>query len=132
MSHHQALIAKLQRNGRWIVQGSAHAIEMTRQFGKKSEKVVTVVLEKESDGMYILAPINYAFRSTTSHFDYCGEEQRWARNKNYIKSLVSTLKQVEAWDMIRNKDTFIQINTNNPKANKAILKDQFSKLIKEK
>jgi hypothetical protein len=129
MSYHRALIAKLQKQGRWLVSGSAHTITLTKKFGKKVGKVVSVNLAKEVDGTYTIAPIDYEFRSTVSHFDYVGEEHRWARNKTFIRSLIASLKDVDIWDHIKNKETFIQINAHNTKVNKTMVKNQLNSLI---
>lgn len=129
MSFHRSLIAKLQRQGRWLVSGSAHTITLTKKFGKKHGKVVSVNLSKETDGTYTVAPIDYEFRSTVSHFDYGAEEHRWARNKCFIRSLISSLKDVDIWDHVKNKDTFIQVNEHNTKVNKTMVKHQLQGLM---
>ena len=129
MSFHRAMIGKLQTQGRWLVDSSAHSITLTKKFGKKTSKVISVALAKESDGTYTLAPIDYEFRSTVSHFDYVGEEHRWARNKCFIRSLISSLKDVGLWNYIRNRETFIQVNVNNKKVNKVMVKNQLKDLI---
>jgi hypothetical protein len=102
---------------------------LTKKFGKKLSKVVSVDIEKERDNMYVIAPIDYAFRSTISHFDYTGEEHRWARNKGFLKCLINSLKQAKIWDLIKNKDTFISVNTNNPKSNKAKIREQLRSIL---
>lgn len=129
MSYHRSLIAKLQQNGHWLVSGSPTSITLTKTFGKKTRKVVSVILEKEKDNTYTLAPIDYAYRSSISHFDYAGEEHRWARNKGFIKSLTTTLKAVGMWDFVKNKNTFIQVNENNPKAKKAAIRDELKTIL---
>jgi hypothetical protein len=104
-------------------------ITLTKKFGKKVPKVISVDIEKERDNMYVIAPIDYAFRSTVSHFDYAGEEHRWARNKTFLKCLIHSLKQAKIWELIKNKDTFILVNTNNPKSNKSSVRSQLKSII---
>jgi hypothetical protein len=129
MSYHKSFIANLQRQGRWLVTGSPSTIVLTKKFGKKSPKVISVTIEKERDNMYVIAPIDYAFRSTVSHFDYVGEEHRWARNKTFLKSLIHSLKQAKIWELIKNNDSFISVNAHNPKSNKTAVRNQLKTII---
>lgn len=125
--HHRAVIAHLQRDGRWLIDGSPTTITMTKMIGTQ---VCSVILEKGDSG-YFIKPVTYKFKSVVSHFDYNNlQEERWARNKNAFKALVKALKKAEVWGSIANKD-FIQINDNNKKSKKGKLKNELSDLIRK-
>jgi hypothetical protein len=127
---HRAFIAALQRDNKWLVTGqSATQIQLSKAFGSKKTTAVSVLLEKTPSGMYTLEPLDHAFKSTASHFDYPQEERRWIRNKGMIKSLVKTLKRVKLWDGIEDKENFIQINDHNKKSNKKRLQKEFKDLV---
>jgi hypothetical protein len=120
-----SLIASLQRNGRWITNGSEHQITMAKKFG---HRVVSFILEKHRDGLYTIVPNGYAFTSRISHWDYVGEERRLARNKAIITSFVQTLKDVKMWSYITNPN-FVLVNKYNKKGNKKKIDSELKDLI---
>lgn len=130
MGTHKAFIASFQRDGHWLVSGvTSTQIQLSKSFGRKQTKAVSVLLERNSSGRYSLTPVTYAFKASVSHFDYFMEEERWIRNKNVFRSLVKTLQRVKMWDGIDNKDSFIQVNPGNKKANKTKISNELKNLF---
>jgi len=126
ITQHKAVIAKLRRYGRWLVDGSANHIEMSRRVGKQA---CTVRLDRSEEG-YSIQPVTYSFRSASSHFDYVLQEERWARNKHAFRSLIKTLKQCGVWGLVANKN-FIHINDNNKQSKKGKVKDELMDLLRK-
>lgn len=95
----------------WLVslQGS-NAIRLTKEFGKQ---VISCLLLRTNEGKYDLQPITYGFKSRISYFDYSTEENRFARNQVFFISLFRLLKDANMWDMINNRETFLQVNESN-------------------
>jgi hypothetical protein len=113
MSHRDAA-SSLQEKGHlkhWLIalEGS-NAIRLTKQFGSTT---VSTILLRNAEGMYDLQPFTYTFRSRISFFDYATPENRYARNQIFFYSLFRLLRDVNMWDIISNRDTFLQVNENN-------------------
>lgn len=111
---HQDAASELQQTGamrHWhITLEGSNGIKLTKQFGTTT---VSCLLLAGTDGMYDLQPFVYEFHSKISFFDYSTPENRYARNQLYFYSLFRLLRDANMWDIISNRNTFLQVNESN-------------------
>jgi hypothetical protein len=124
----QAFAARLRTDGVWLVEMSSTQLKLSRKFGVKNSKVVSFMLQRQTNGLYFLEPITYEFRSKISHFDYYTEENRWARDKKFFKCIFDTFRRTDTLRFVENAGSFIRINTFNKESNKDILKSQLKEI----
>lgn len=67
-----------------------------------------------NSGTFEIQPADSKFCSKISYFDFSRSERRWTRDKRFLFSTISELKQCGLWELISNKD-FLGINYNNEK-----------------
>jgi hypothetical protein len=108
--NHKKVIKKLDECGTWHITSQVKSLTMTRIFNGRD---ITVILQRENNGMYTLSHPGYDYVSTNSHFSSTiGIDKRLCLNKNLLHSLVSTLRKAEVWPLIANKQ-FLKLNDNN-------------------
>jgi len=111
---HRDAASELQDQGHlrhWHVSlAGSNGIRLAKQFGKQ---VVSCVLLRDENGLYDIQPFTYTFHSRISFFDYQTPENRYARNQLFFRSLFRLLRDANMWDIIANKDTFLQVNEEN-------------------
>jgi hypothetical protein len=106
---HRDAASELQHVGamrHWHITLEGNAISLAKQFGNT---VVSCILLREDDE-YNLQPFTYTFHSKISFFDYQTPENRYARNQMYFASLFRLLRDANMWDIIGNRNTFLQVN----------------------
>lgn len=125
--HRDDFIRAIRDEKKWIVVPiGLKEISMHRKIGKHH---ITVKLEENAQGNFMISPASYTFNSTNSHFTYTQKEVRWSRNKNTLTAVINALKNSSAADHISNLDDFIVINQNCKKSNKKKLADDLKHLL---
>lgn len=95
----------------WIVKlEGTNGVRLIKEFNNTT---VECMLIRNDNRMYDIQPFTYLFRSKISYFDYSTPENRYARNQLFFQSLFRLLHDANMWDIISNKDTFIQVNSQN-------------------
>lgn len=123
---HTKVVAQLDECKTWHIENQAKAIMMTRLFSGRS---ITVMLQRELNGLYTLSHPGYDYVSTNSHFaSTIAVDKRLCLNKNLLHSLVSTLRKAEIWDLIANKQ-FLKLNESNKSV--SVKKSRISKELED-
>jgi len=124
------LVAKLRVDGAWFVEGSSSNIQLTKEFGRKNKKIISFLLQRQTNGKYYIEPVTYEFHSKLSHFDYCMPESRWSREKRFFKNIYALLQRTDTLQYVENADSFIKINNHNKKSDKGSVRGQLKSFIK--
>lgn len=125
----QKLYNILNKDNSWIVVKSGqNTLNIVKQFGKKTVKTINFSIVCLSKGLHIEHP-EYSFKSTVSHFSAIKEDKRLSLNKTFLRSIILSLKKLGVWDSVTNKD-FLQINKNNKKSDKSLVKKELKDLLK--
>lgn len=117
-SSHKSIAGDLQIKAQsrgWLATIAANNITLSKCITQKirgysKEKVIQVTLERTNTGNYNILQFNSDFHSHSSYFDYSAPETRWIRNKVFFTQLFNLLKDCDIWDLISNKETYIQVN----------------------
>ena len=88
---------------------------------------VTVILKMMPSGKYQLLPASYTFKSKVSNLDYSQKENRFCRNEVLIRTIYDELKKKELLHLVENKDTYVVVNKNNNRSNKAKVKSRLER-----
>lgn len=113
---HTQIVHKLINENLWNVERRGIDIILRKAFGIKKQQIIGLTLKNttsNSKTRYRIEPLHYTFKSSTSHYNYFEPEDRWTRNKMFIKAAIKFLQNSEVWEYIENKKSFIQVNDNN-------------------
>lgn len=111
---HKSIAATLQnigiRKGWHVSYKGSNSVKLQKEFGNN---VVSCFLIRNDEGLYDIQPFTYSYRSKISYFDYSTPENRYARNYLFFISLFRLLHDCGMIDIINNRDTFLQVNSEN-------------------
>lgn len=127
-SSKQAVISRLLSQRYFSVATQGEDLVLIRNFGGRPLKLI---LENVDKGKFWVYPPTYYFYSTTSHFDYMEEENRYSRRKTTITSIVRKLKESGVWDLIENKN-FFRVNNNNKSMDRDKVYKEYNRVLREK
>lgn len=123
---HKTVVTKLEKAGSWHIITNGHSLTMSRLFNGRD---MTVKLERCEDGLYMLTHPGYDYVSPNSHFaSTIAVDKRLCLNKALLKSFVTTLRNAEVWQLIKNKD-FLKVNDANKKSKKVKVTKELEDLI---
>jgi hypothetical protein len=99
-------------------------LTLVKVIGKRP---VTIKLKSTSPRSFWVENPERDDRCVNSFFDFTMTPKRVTRNKDIIKIFVKTLKEVDLWKFIENKD-FFKINSLNKKAKKTVVLSLFESI----
>jgi hypothetical protein len=117
-------VNRLILSRKFTVARQGRDLTLVKMVGKRP---VTIKLKAISPSSFWVENPERDDRCVNSFFDFTMIPKRVTRNKDVIKLFVKTLKEVDLWKFIENKD-FFKINTINKKAKKAVVLSLFESI----
>jgi hypothetical protein len=130
LSTHQDVVAALQEEGDFIVAEHSHGrIVLLLPWTRHGSRDMTKFCLLQNSSGWFLEPAKKPVRYRTSHYDYPETEERFCRDKGHIVAFIKRLKRSRVWEIIINRDSFIQLNKNNGSIDKRVIGKELRDLL---